>query len=89
MKAEQKRYLVREAMAWVKDKNPRVKFNKKEVNLNILEVKGVDIKDYPDFKGAFFSYGKYTDGIKMTKNELGKFTDSYPYLLYDKIMQKL
>ena len=84
---EQKRYLAKVAMSWVKDKNPRIKFNKKEIDLNTLKVDGIDVKDYPDFTDAFFSYGVYTNNSEMTKEELSDFTNKQPYLLHSIIIQ--
>ena len=84
---EQKRYLAKVAVSWVKDKNPRIKFNKKEIDLNTLKVDGIDVKDYPDFTDAFFSYGVYTNNSEMTKEELSDFTNKQPYLLHSIIIQ--
>ena len=87
MTEEQKRYLTKIAMSWVKDKNPRIRFNKKEIDINTLKVDGVNVKDYPDFADVFFSYGIYTNNNKMTEEELSDFTNKYPHLLHSVIIQ--
>jgi len=40
------------------------------------EVDGVDIKDYPDFCDAYFSYAEFANGVKLTDEELDELTDA-------------
>jgi len=48
--------------------------NQKEVETSSLEVAGVEPADAPEFSGAWFSYGKYTDGTELTDDELNDLT---------------
>ena len=41
------------------------------------EVDGVDLKDYPDFCDAYFSYAEFANGVKLTDEELDELTDTY------------
>jgi hypothetical protein len=53
-----------------------IKFKGKKVDISSLEMEDVDMKDYPDFSDAYFSYGEYSNGKEMTEEELSDFTDS-------------
>lgn len=64
---------------------PMVEFDGKQVNVNSLRIGGVDRKDYPDFVDAFFSYGEYSDGMKMSDIELQKLTDEQSELINELI----
>ena len=52
-----------------------IKFKGKKVDISSLEIEDVDMKDYPDFTDAFFSYGEYSNGKEMTDEELSDFQD--------------
>ena len=52
-----------------------IKFKGKKVDISSLEMEDVDMKDYPDFSDAYFSYGEYSNGKEMTDEELSDFTD--------------
>lgn len=52
-----------------------IKFKGKKVDISSLEMEDVDMKDYPDFTDAFFSYGEYSNGKEMTDEELSDFQD--------------
>ena len=54
-----------------------VMINGKEVDMGSLEVGGVDSSDYPDFSDAFISAGKFTDGSKMSDDELDSFQNHH------------
>ena len=54
-----------------------VMINGKEVDMGSLEVGGVDSRDYPDFSDAFISAGKFTDGSKMSDDELDSFQNHH------------
>ena len=55
------------------NKNEGITFNKKMVDINTLEVDGVDSKDYPDFCDAYFDFAEFTDGTVLTEGELVDF----------------
>jgi len=40
-----------------------------------VEIDGVDMRDYPDFCDAYFSYAEYADGVKLSDDELDQLTD--------------
>ena len=61
----------------------------KEVDLDSLEIEGIDHSDHPDYVDAFFSYGKYTDGIEMTDIELETLKEDNPDLFYQKLNEFL
>jgi hypothetical protein len=49
----------------------------RKIQRSSLEVDGVDSTDYPDFCDAYFSYGEYDDGTKLTDEELEQLADEY------------
>ena len=51
-------------------KKNEIKFNGKKVDLNTLEVDGVDSNDYPDFVDSYITYAEYSNGKKLTDDEL-------------------
>jgi hypothetical protein len=61
----------------------------KEVDTDSLEVDGVDMRDYPDFVDAYFSYGEFMDGSEMSQDELDHLRDKEGGLLYDKVHDSL
>lgn len=65
-----------------------VEFNGKEVDVNSLEIEGVDRMDYPDFVDAFFSAGNYTDGTPMDDVELENFTQENGELINELIFDR-
>jgi hypothetical protein len=40
-----------------------------------VEIDNVDMRDYPDFCDAYFSYAEYADGVKLSDDELDQLTD--------------
>lgn len=61
----------------------QVVVNGKAVDLNSLEVDGVDTRDYPDFSDAYISYGLFTDGTEMSDQDLEMFTDQYGDIVHE------
>lgn len=61
----------------------------KEVDTDSLEIDGIDMRDYPDFVDAYFSYGEFMDGSEMSQDELDHLRDHHGELLYDKIQDRL
>lgn len=53
-------------------------FRQEMVNLNSLEVSGVDKIDYPEFCDAYFCTGKLQGGSDLTDEELDTLTDLLP-----------
>ena len=61
----------------------------KEIDLDSLEIEGIDHSDHPDYVDAYFSYGKYADGIEMTDIELETLKEDNPDLFYEKLKEFL
>lgn len=59
-----------------------VTINGKEVNLDSLEIDGVNSRDYPDFVDAYISYGLFTDGSELNDQEMDEFTDKYSDIVH-------
>jgi len=66
-----------------------ISINGKEVDTDSLEIDGIDMKDYPDFVDAYFSYGEFMDGSEMNQDELDHLRDKEGGLLFDKIQDRL
>lgn len=69
--------------------NQEVKINGKLVDIDSLEVSGINKKDYPKFTDAYFSKGKFTDGTDMTEDELQKLHDRHYELLFSIISDEI
>ena len=63
--------------------------NGKPVDLESLEVGGVNTRDYPDFSDAYFEYGMFADGSEMSEDELNQLTDEYRDLLHQMVHDSL
>ena len=53
----------------------------KEVDKESLGVENVNKEDYPNFVDAFFSSGRFTNGVEMTEAELELLTEEASELL--------
>lgn len=47
--------------------------NGKPVDINSIEIDGIDTDDYPDFVDAYIAYAEYEDGTPLTDGELQDF----------------
>lgn len=47
------------------------------VNVNSIEVDGVDTSDYPDFSDAYITYAEFTDGTPLSEFELDQLADEH------------
>jgi len=47
----------------------------KQVNINSIEIKGIDMEDFPDFVDAYITYAEYADGTELTDEELYQFQE--------------
>ena len=61
----------------------------KEIDLDSLEIEIPNRSDHPDYVDAYFSYGRYADGIEMTDIELETFKEDNPDLFYKKLNEFL
>lgn len=66
-----------------------IKFKNKKVDYKSIEIDGVDSKDYPDFSDAYISYAEYTNGKKLSDNELDQFGEENGDLVHDLAIQSL
>lgn len=48
------------------------KLNGKLVNLDTVEISGLDMNDYPDFVDAKIIYAEYINGMKLSDKELAQ-----------------
>jgi hypothetical protein len=58
--------------------------NGKEVNVNSIEMDGIDPRDRPDFSDAYFSYAEFTDGTPLSDEELEQFQNENGDLVNEK-----
>jgi hypothetical protein len=61
--------------------NTKHTINNKEVDIETLEVDGIDTDDHPKYCDAFFCSGQDTKGNELSDEELNKLTDKYPELV--------
>ena len=58
-----------------------VTLNNKPVNVQSIEVDGINPKDRPDFADAYISQAEFKDGTKLTDDQLSDLTDKYGELV--------
>jgi hypothetical protein len=69
------------------DNSNGVHINGKKVNVNSIEIDGVDRRDSPDFVDAYISYAEYEDGTELSDaelNELGEDGELVNELIFDR-----
>lgn len=52
-----------------------VSFNGKPINVNSIEIDGIDTSDYPDFVDAYIVAADYADGTPLTDDEIQQFQE--------------
>ena len=57
------------------------------MNIDSIQIEGVDPSDYPDFCDAYISYAEI-DGRPATDEELDKLNDDSS-LVYEKVLEQL
>lgn len=55
----------------------------KKVNLNSVEIEGLDPVDRPDYSDAYISYAEYEDGTELTPEELEQFEQENYGVIHD------
>jgi len=65
------------------DNSSTVHVNGRAVDINSLDVDGVDPNDRPDFVDAYFVSGNYEDGEELSDEELDHLTSEYPEIVGD------
>lgn len=63
--------------------------NGKEVDVDSLEVDGIDTRDQPDFSDSYFSAGSFTDGTEMSDQDLEQLRDLHGDLLHQMVWDSL
>lgn len=66
-----------------------VTINGKVVDLDSLEVDGIDHDDHPDYSDAYFSYGQFVDGSEMSDDELETLTDQERWLVHEMVFDRI
>lgn len=56
-----------------------------KVDLDTVEIDGIDMRDYPDFVDAFFSYAEDHKGRELTDAEIDSLNDQH-YVLTNEII---
>lgn len=59
-----------------------------KVDINTIEIDGIDTRDYPDFVDAFFSYAEDHRGRELTDDELDVLTDEHADLINELIFDQ-
>lgn len=62
---------------------PKHTVNYKEVDIETLEVSGIDTNDHPKYCDAYFSSGKDIKGNELSDYDLDLLSDKYPELVND------
>ena len=60
-----------------------IPFDGGEVDTGTVRIEDVDSNDYPDFCDAFISEAEFVDGTPLTDEQLEKFTEENPELVYE------
>ena len=66
-----------------------MKLNEKLINLNSIEVAGLDMNDYPDFADAYVEAAAYLDGTALSDDELDALQDEYPAEIHSVILDSI
>lgn len=69
MKKSELKQLIREVIEEM-GKRKNITLNGKEVEMNSIELDGVDSKDYPDYSDAYIVGAEFVDGTPLTHQEL-------------------
>jgi len=59
-----------------------------KVDIDTVEIEGIDTRDYPDFVDAFFSYAEDHRGKKLSDDELDILTDEHSDLINELIFDQ-
>ena len=68
--------------------NEAVTLDGKPVDINSIEIDGIDTGDYPDFVDAYITYAEYQDGTPLTDEELMSLEDQNYGLAQELIFDK-
>ena len=65
-----------------------IEFNGSMVDINTINIEGIQANDYPDFVDAFIASASYVDGTPMSDDELVNFQAENDMLVNDMIFNK-
>jgi hypothetical protein len=60
----------------------------KDINIDSIEIEGIDLNDFPDFCDAFISYAETNDGRQLTISELDLLTENNSSLINELIFDR-
>jgi hypothetical protein len=60
----------------------------KDLNIDSIEIEGIDLNDFPDFCDAFISYAETNDGRQLTISELDLLTETNSSLINELIFDR-
>jgi hypothetical protein len=60
----------------------------KDINIDSIEIEGIDLNDFPDFCDAFISYAETNDGRQLTISELDLLTETNSSLINELIFDR-
>lgn len=63
--------------------------NKKTVDIDSVEIDGIDTKDYPDFCNAYVSSANFLDGSDLSEDECDLLQKLYPQFVYSLILDRI
>jgi len=66
----------------------KVKGKQIKVDIDTVEIDGIDTRDYPDFVDAFFSYAEDHKGKELSDDELDVLTDEHSDLINELIFDQ-
>lgn len=67
---------------------PGYTVNGKKVDLDSIEIDGIDRRDYPDFVDAYIVYAEFEDGTELTPEEIDELQSQHPELVGEIIFDK-
>ena len=66
-----------------------MKLKGKLINLNSIEVAGIDMSDFPDFADAYVEAASYLDGTPLSDDEMDALQDKYPAEIHSIILDSI
>ena len=61
----------------------------KQVNLNTIQIDGIDTNDYPDFVDAYIGNASFVDGTPLSDDQCLALSQNYPQIVSDNIQDQL
>ena len=60
----------------------------KDINIDSIEIEGIDLNDFPDFCDAFISYAETNEGRVLNDSELNHLTENNNSLINELIFDR-